>query len=133
MNEIISKIKSIIKSIGAIGFGGAISYAAHAALVFLAAVALHFGYHVSVPVLPTALGSMTGLGALRWIVRELSRVYHLGRLEAQAEKDVENYLQDIFGPLISHIGEAVTDIEHGDNPLKAEPAAQKAVMTGGHL
>lgn len=109
MNAIISRIKAIIKA----AFNGKViaslvaavtNYALHVALVFLAAVALHFGWHISVPVLPTALGSMTGVGVLRWLVHTLAKQYHLGRIEAEAEKTVENFLAHEFGSFINEIG-----------------------------
>ena len=128
MNAIISKIigyfKNTIKAITGIGVKGLITYGVHVLYVFLAAVALHFGFHISVPVLPTALASMTGLGALKFLFNEVSKSVHLGRLEAEAEKAAENYIENIFGPIIKHIA---------GQPAVAGADAPKAGHDGAYL
>lgn len=105
MNAIISKIKNALRGIVSAGLEWLVNYAVHLFFVFLAAVALHFGFHVSVPVLPTALASMTGLGVLKWVTSELAKSFHLGRLQAQAEKDAEQYVEHLLGPIVKYIGE----------------------------
>jgi len=124
VNAIITQIRSFLSGLAKVGVKGAFTYAVHLLFVFLAAVALHFGWHISVPVLPTALTTMTGFGALRWIVHELAKQYHFGRLEAQAEKDAENYLENVFGPIIKHIADL-----GGEEPKNA--TSPKAVEHNG--
>jgi hypothetical protein len=76
--------------------GHVASYAVHLALVAIAAVALHFGFHVSIPVIPGSLATWSVLGIARLAFSNLAKSWHSGRLQAELEADGSDAISQIL-------------------------------------
>lgn len=87
MNKVIQHLLGLV--------GPAFSYLFHLAFVaVLAWVGTHF--HLSIPVIPTSLGTFFGLGFARVLLKNLGHAWHSGRMQAQAESDAHTVIQQII-------------------------------------
>lgn len=77
-----------------------LSYLYHLAAVAVIALAAKHGFHISIPVWWTSLGTYTGLAFLRLILKNISKSIHSGKLEAQIEaagaQALHTVVQDIL-------------------------------------
>jgi hypothetical protein len=100
MSKILSKI------LGSKTFGIVFSYLIHLGGAALVAVALHFGWHLHVPVLPASLASFTSLFGLKFFLENLAKSWHTGRLQAEIESGARQEFGKFFNDVMTMLGDA---------------------------
>lgn len=93
-------------------------YLLHAMLAGIAALVAHFGWHVSVPVIPVSVASFTGWTTLNLFLSDIAKAWHAGRLQAELEHRAK---QDIMGVVNSLLSDRAGN--HGNDSPAAPPAA----------
>jgi hypothetical protein len=96
-------MKANIKALLAYLTGPAFNFLIHWGATALVALGLHFGFHISVPVIPTTVTVFVALAFLRKVLGELAHAWHSGRLVAEAEvvarQSGTQFIKDLFASL----------------------------------
>lgn len=94
-------MKAQIKALLAYLAGPAFNFLLHWAATAVVAVGLHFGAHISVPVIPATLGLFGFTSFLKMILVNLGNAWHSGRLIAEARADAGQLGGEIVSQIVA--------------------------------